>query len=164
MTQPHTKDSLLAYLQTLGIKAETFDHPPIFTVADGEEHWKGIPGTHCKNLFLKDAKGQMWLVSCPIARKVDLKALPDRIGSARISFGSADRLRATLFIEPGSVTPFALANDHDKKVICVLDKAMMGDPLLAFHPLVNTASTLISPEGLTTFLKATGHAPKLVTL
>ncbi|MBF0267758.1 MAG: prolyl-tRNA synthetase associated domain-containing protein [Alphaproteobacteria bacterium] len=164
MTQPHTRHSLLAYLQELGIKAETFDHPPIFTVADGEEHWRGIPGTHCKNLFLKDAKGQMWLVSTPIARKVDLKTLPDRIGSARISFGSADRLRATLFIEPGSVTPFALANDRERKVVCVLDRAMMADPLLAFHPLENTATTVLPPDGLLAFLKATGHAPKLVSL
>jgi Ala-tRNA(Pro) deacylase len=164
MTQPHTKDSILAYLQSLGIEAETHAHPPIFTVADGEEHWLGIPGTHCKNLFLKDAKGQMWLVSCPIHRKVDLKSLPDKIGSARISFGSADRLRATLFIEPGSVTPFALANDHDRKVICVLDKTMMQDPLLAFHPLVNTATTILAPSALLAFLKATGHAPRLVNL
>ncbi|TAN58627.1 MAG: prolyl-tRNA synthetase associated domain-containing protein [Rhodospirillales bacterium] len=164
MTTPHTRESLLAYLENLGIKAETFDHPPIFTVAEGEEHWQGIPGTHCKNLFLKDAKGQMWLVSCPIKRKVDLKTLPDRIGSARLSFGSADRLRATLSIEPGSVTPFALANDTEKKVICVLDRSMMADERLVFHPLVNTASTLLAPEALVTFLKATGHAPKLVTL
>lgn len=164
MTPPHTKDAILALLASLGIDAKTYEHPPIFTVADGEEHWRGIPGTHCKNLFLKDAKGQMWLVSCPTGRKVDLKALPDKIGSARISFGSSDRLRATLFIEPGSVTPFALANDMDKKVICVLDKAMMQDELLAFHPLVNTATTTVSPDGLLTFLKATGHAPKLVAL
>ncbi|MBF0169283.1 MAG: prolyl-tRNA synthetase associated domain-containing protein [Alphaproteobacteria bacterium] len=164
MQHPHTRASLLTYLEAEGIKAETFDHPPIFTVADGEEHWRGIPGTHCKNLFLKDAKEQMWLVSCPIARKVDLKSLPDRIGSARLSFGSADRLRATLFIEPGSVTPFALINDRAKNVICVLDKAMMGDAQLVFHPLENTASTLISPEGLVTFLKSISHAPRLVTL
>jgi Ala-tRNA(Pro) deacylase len=164
MTQPHTKDSILGLLESLGIEAKTHDHPPIFTVADGEEHWQGIPGTHCKNLFLKDAKGQMWLVSTPIHRKIDLKALPDKIGAARISFGSADRLRATLMIEPGSVTPFALANDREKKVICVLDKAMMQDALLAFHPLVNTATTLLTPEGLLTFLKATGHAPMLVAL
>lgn len=164
MTQPHGKDSILDYLKNLGVETKTYEHPPIFTVADGEEHWRGIPGTHCKNLFLKDAKGQMWLVSCPINRKVDLKALPDKIGSARISFGSSDRLRATLFIEPGSVTPFALANDRERKVVCVLDKAMMQDELLAFHPLINTATTTIAPDGLLAFLKATGHAPKLVTL
>ncbi len=159
-----TKEQLLARLAEWGLKSETFEHPPIFTVEDGRQHWQGIPGLHCKNLFLKDAKGQMWLVSAPIDRAIDLKKLPDRIGSARLSFGQADRLRATLGIEPGSVTPFALANDLEGKVICVLDKAMMSAPLLAFHPMVNTATTVLAPQTLISFLEKTGHRPKIVTL
>jgi Ala-tRNA(Pro) deacylase len=164
MTSPLTKDLLLARLHAMGLKTETFEHPPIFTVEDGREHWQGIPGLHCKNLFLKDAKGQMWLVSAPIDRAIDLKKLPDRIGSARLSFGSAERLRATLSIEPGSVTPFALANDPEGKVILVLDKAMMSAPLLAFHPLVNTATTVLAPAALMAFLESTGHRPTIAAL
>jgi len=161
---PHTPESLLAHLAQLGLAVATHHHPPIFTVEDGRTHWAGIPGTHCKNLFLKDAKNQMWLVSAPVERAIDLKSLPERIGSARLSFGSADRLRATLGIEPGSVTPFALINDAAHRVTAVLDRAMMSADLLAFHPLVNTATTTIAPTDLVAFLKAIGHPPRLATL
>lgn len=159
------RSALMAYLDQLGIETSTKTHPPIFTVEDGEEHWADIPGVHCKNLFLCDAKKAMWLVVCPTERVIDLKSLPDKIGSKRLSFGSADRLRRVLAVEPGSVTPFALFNDRqDHAVTVVLDQWMMDQPLLNFHPLENTATTTISNLGLKAFVESCGHTHKIVDL
>ncbi len=159
------RSALMAYLDQLAIPTTTKTHPPIFTVDEGHDHWADIPGVHCKNLFLCDAKKEMWLVVCPIDRAIDLKSMPDRIGSKRLSFGSADRLRRTLQVEPGSVTPFALFNDRDTPSLTViLDQWMMEQPLLNFHPLENTATTTISREGLLHFVEACGHPCKIVDL
>jgi Ala-tRNA(Pro) deacylase len=68
-------------------------------------------------------------------------------------------MRATLGVEPGSVTPFALINDREHRVMPVLDTAMMARPLLNFHPLVNTMTTSIARDDLLTFAAATGHSP-----
>ena len=38
---------------------------------------------------------------------------------------------------------------------------MMAQPVLNFHPLVNTGTTTISREGLLKFLEATGHLPRI---
>lgn len=161
---PATADQLLARLGALGIEATTYRHAPAFTVEEGNAVWGDIPGIHCKNLFLKDAKGTLWLVTAPADRKIDLKGLPAMIGSARLSFGSPDRLREALGIEPGSVTPFALINDLGRRVSVVLDSWMMDQPLVNFHPLRNDMTTTVSPSGLRRFLEDTGHVPLVVPL
>ncbi len=154
---PASRDDLFAFLDQLGIETATVDHPPVFTVEEAKEHWADIPGVHCKNLFLRDKKG-MFLVVCPHDRAIDLKALGPLIGAKRLSFGSAERLGETLGVEPGSVTPFALINDRDDhRVTVILDAEMMTAERLNYHPLVNTATTTISNDGLRAFIKACGH-------
>ena len=89
-----TRDDLLAGLDDLGIATETFEHPPVFTVEEARTHCGHLPGGHCKNLFLKDKKGVLWLVVALEDRRLDMKALGDIIGSARLSFASPARLMA----------------------------------------------------------------------
>lgn len=152
-----TPDDLFALFQRLGLDTTTHHHDAAFTVEQGNAIWGAIPGVHCKNLFLKDAKDRMWLVVAPADRRVDLKTLPARIGSARLSFGSAERLGRVLGVEPGSVTPFALVNDTARQVSVVLDAWMMRQDLLNYHPLRNTMTTTISNAHFRAFLAAIGH-------
>ncbi len=161
---PVTAETLLALLPRLGIKAETHRHEPAYTVEQGNAVWAGIPGIHCKNLFLKDAKAKLWLVVAPAERRIDLKLLPSKIGSARLSFGSAELLGEALGIEPGSVTPFALINDAGRRVTPVLDSWMMAQPLVNYHPLRNDMTTTIASDDLMRFLRHTGHVPEVVAL
>ena len=161
---PATPEDLFALFDRLGLAVTTHHHEAAFTVEQGNAVWGDIPGVHCKNLFLKDAKAKLWLVVAPADRRIDLKALPARIGAARLSFGSADLLREVLGIEPGSVTPFALINDAARRVSVVLDAWMMEQPLLNYHPLRNTMTTTIRAGDFRTFLNATGHRPEVVTL
>ncbi len=157
-------DRLFALLESLGVATTTHHHAPAFTVEQGNAVWGAIPGVHCKNLFLKDAKAKLWLVVAPGERRVDLKRLPDRIGSARLSFGSGELLQQVLGVEPGSVTPFALVNDAERRVSLVLDAWMMEQPLLNFHPLRNDMTTTIAAADFRRFLAATGHVPEVVDL
>lgn len=161
---PATPDDLFARFRRLGIETTTHHHAPAFTVEQGNQVWGEIPGVHCKNLFLKDAKGKLWLVVAPGHVRVDLKRLPERIGSARLSFGSGELLVEVLGIEPGSVTPFALVNDAAGRVACVLDAWMMEQPLLNFHPLRNDMTTTIAAADFRRFLADTGHVPEIVAV
>jgi len=163
-SQPATEADLFARLQQLGVPVETHRHPPVFTVAEARMLRGALPGQHTKNLFLKDKKGVLWLVVADEERAVDLKALRHRIGAAPLSFASAEVLRERLGVEPGSVTPFALINDAQAAVRVVLDAGMMAADILNFHPLANTATTAISPDGLIAFIRSCGHEPLLVAL
>lgn len=155
---------LLAKLEDLGIETKTTDHAAVFTVDEAQALRGSIAGGHTKNLFLKDKHEQLWLVVCLEDAKIDLKALPEKIGSGKISFGKPELLREFLGVEPGSVTPFAAMNDVSGAVRVVLDSEMMRYPTLNFHPLENTATTSISASALVTFLKAVGHSPMIAAV
>lgn len=156
------RDELLAFLAEIGVAAATLDHPPVFTVDEGPEIKAALPGAHTKNLFLKDAKDQLWLISAEGGARIDLKRLHTVIGSARLSFGRPDLMAQVLGVTPGSVTAFALANDRDKRVRFVLDRTLAEAEAVNFHPMVNTATTTVSRAGFRRFLQVVGVTPLVV--
>ena len=161
---PFDPPRLLALLAALGLEARTYPHEPVLTVAEAKIATQHVPGFHCKNLFLEDRRGAAWLVVLPAERILDLRVLAEALGTRRLSFASAGRLQETLGLSPGSVTPFGVVNDGDGKVRVVLDCDLLAKEALKFHPLANTMTTVISPEGLLRFLEETGHPPLLVDL
>lgn len=153
---------LFAFLDSHGVEHRTTEHPAVFRVGEGEAFKRDIPGAHSKNLFLKDAKGQLWLISAADRTVIDLKRLHTAIGSARLSFGSAERLGEALGVTPGSVTAFALINDRARRVRFVLDRVLAEADRVNFHPLENTATTTVTQAGLRRFLAALDVAPLVV--
>lgn len=153
---------LFAFLDQRGIAHRTLEHPPVFRVGEGDEIKAALPGGHTKNLFLKDAKDQLWLISALGETAIDLKGLPAVIGSARLSFGSPERLYDALGVTPGSVTAFALINDRERRVRFVLDAALAASDPVNFHPLSNDATTAVSQAGFRAFLAALGVEPLIV--
>jgi Ala-tRNA(Pro) deacylase len=141
-------------LGRLGIEAQTHAHAPVLTVEEARATWPAIDAAHTKNLFLKDAGGAFWLVCMPADAPLDLKALPARIGSKRLRFAPAEDLEQLLGVRPGSVSAFAIINDRDHAVRLVLDAALMAAPRVAFHPLDNARTTVLSPDGVRRFLAA----------
>ena len=157
-----TRPDLIAFFDAHGIDHATTDHQAVFRVGEGEDVKDGIPGAHTKNLFLKDAKGRLWLISAQDDTQIDLKRLHTVIGSARLSFGSAELMEQALGVTPGSVTAFAMINGADRDVTFVLDHRLAGADRVNFHPLVNTATTGVSKAGFSRFLQALGITPLVV--
>lgn len=151
-------------LAGLGIAVTTVEHAPVHTVEDSGELYERIPGGHTKNLFLKDARGGLFLIVAHHATRIDLKLLPPVIGSARLSFGRTELLQEVLGVKPGSVTAFALINDSDRKVEVVFDQNLMAFETINLHPMENSATTSIARDDLLRFIRATGHTPRIVAL
>ncbi len=159
----HTRETLLAFLDTLGIRHETIEHPALFTVEQSKQLRGTIEGAHTKNLFLKDKKGKLFLVTAVENTQIDLKRLHEVIGgSGRLSFGSAEQLMEHLGVAPGSVTAFGVANDARGLVTMILDERLAGYERVNCHPLVNTATTGLSYKDLLKFLEAVGHKPQVL--
>jgi len=156
---------LFARLEELGIAATTVEHAPMFTVEQSQALRGTIPGAHTKNLFLKDKDGRMVLVVAKEDTCVDLKALAQRLGLGRFSFGKPALLQDVLGIEPGSVTAFALINETSRQLAAVVvDEALMGFAEVNCHPLVNSATTRIATRDLVRFMEACGHDPLVLAL
>lgn len=156
--------SLAAAFATLGLDPVCHEHPPLRTVEDAHAHWDRLEGAQVKNLFLKDAGRQLWLVVVPGDPMMDTKALAGLIGSKRLSFASADTLGEVLGVQPGAVTPLAVINDTGRQVRTVLHAPLMEASRVLVHPLVNTATVALAPNDLVRFMTVTHTAPALVDL
>ena len=162
---PATPEDLIAFLDRLGVASETDEHPPLHTVEESQSLRGQIPGGHSKNLFVKDKKSRLFLLTLGEETEIDLKRVHEKIAAnGRVSFGSADLLEEVWGVRPGAVTPFGAINDKAGRVTVVLDAGLMAQTRVNFHPLVNTRTTGLTPDGLRTFLKATGHEPLVVDL
>ncbi len=161
---PFDPPRLLALLVGLGIEARTVPHEPVLTVNEARAATGRVPGCHCKTLFLEDRKGAAWLVVLPAEKLLDLRVLAEGLGTGRLSFANAARLQEALGLAPGSVSPFGVVNDGAGRVRVVLDRDLLARPALKLHPLANTSTTVITPEGLLRFLEETGHSPMLIDL
>jgi Ala-tRNA(Pro) deacylase len=162
---PITSDELFAALDRLGIPHPTVSHPPLFTVEESQGLRGTIPGGHTKNLFLKDKKSALYLVTALEDAEIELKSLHRRLGATgRFSFGSAEQMLETLGVLPGSVTPFGVINDADLRVTMVLDAELMRHETINAHPLTNTMTTSIGRDDLVRFLESTGHRPRIVAV
>ena len=158
------RTGLLRRLDQLGIAHTTFEHPAVYTVEEAERHTGHLPGGHCKNLFLKDKKGGLWLLICLNQRRIDINRLAKVLGCARLSFGRAELLEEVLGVAPGGVTPFALINDRDGRVQPLLDRALLTYQRLNYHPLTSAATTTIAAADLPRFIEACGHQPRILDL
>lgn len=151
------------FLADHNIEYERHDHPAVYTVEEAERLVPPLPGAKSKNLFLRDKKGvRHFLVVVPAQKRVNIKALPEVVGSSRLSFGSARRLDKFLGVEPGAVTLLAIFNDPDQKVEVFIDRALWESDAFNFHPLVNTSTLVISRENLQCFIESSGHQIQIV--
>ena len=162
---PAIERPLMQRLDALGIATRTVRHPPLHTVEESKALRGDLPGGHIKNLFLRDKKRTMWLLSAPENKAVDLKALRRKLGAkGTLSCGSAELLDDALGVQPGAVTPFAVMNDAAGAVTMVLDRDVLAQAPVNAHPLHNCATTAIAPPDLIRFLAACGHAPIIVDI
>ena len=160
---PKSTDDLLDRISELGIAHKTYKHPPVFTVEQSQAERGELEGNHIKNLFLRDKKRRMWLVTVGEEREVDLKALRHKLSAqGNLWFGSSDLLMEALGVAPGAVTPFAVINDSKGRVTFVLDRAVLSSEPVNAHPLRNDMTTAITSQDLLKFAEAEGHPPLIL--
>lgn len=161
---PAKEEDLFTLLEELGIKTTTCRHAPLYTVEESQKLRGEIQGGHCKSLFLKDKKNNFILAVLSEDRRLDMKALftSGKLNVGRLSFASPERMIDMLGIKPGSVTPFSLINVEHKELIIVLDKGMMENEYLNYHPLHNEATTTIHREDLLKFIKHFDFDPIII--
>ncbi|XP_042863148.1 aminoacyl tRNA synthase complex-interacting multifunctional protein 2-like isoform X4 [Penaeus japonicus] len=160
------RNGLEKYLKSLSIPYQVQDHEEVFTVDALMKNVRGMPGLHMKNLFLKDKKKNLYLVSARHNAEVKLNEIGKQLGIKDLRFGDESILYNTLGVKQGCVTAFALLNDRSHQVKFLLDSEAFNDchPFVNFHPMSNAATLGVAPKDLKKFLNATGHEPTLITL
>ena len=156
---------LYELFETLDIKFEYHEHPPLATIEDAKIHWKDYNSGRCKNIFFRNHKGDRhYLVILEHLRQLNIKDLEKRLRQGKLTFASDQRLKKYLGLVPGSVSPFGLINDSEKHVHLFIDEKLKEFERLTFHPNVNTASLVVSKSDFMKFIKYTGNTFEFIRL
>jgi len=134
------------------------EHPALKTVEESKILRGKMEGGHSKNLFLRDKKKNNFLITACEDQKIDLKDLEKKLGTSRLSFGSPDRLYQFLGVKPGSVSPLALINDQQNEVSFYIDKNLLKEKILNFHPLINNLTISLKTKDFEKFLHSIKRA------
>jgi len=150
----------LDFLQANHFVFERFEHPAVFTCEEAERYSPDRPSVHTKNLFLCDKKARRFFLAVTTCEKtVKLDELAAQLGISHIRFGSEENLLRLLGVTRGSVTMMGLANDTGHKIELWIDADAWQGEYFQSHPLVNTATLIISKRELIRFFQLTGHTP-----
>jgi len=157
--------SVYKVLQELDIKADYYEHPPAPTVEEASKYWAGINSTHCKNIFLRNHKGDRhYLVILEYRCIVNIHQLEKLLKQGKLTFASPQRMMKYLGLEPGSVSPFGLIHDTENHVHLFLDKNLQKAERLSFHPNLNTASLIIKYNDFIKYLEWKGTSYEFIDL
>jgi Ala-tRNA(Pro) deacylase len=156
---------LYELLESLSIQFEYHEHPPLATIEDAKIHWKDYNSGRCKNIFLRNHKGDKhYLVILEHLRQLNIHDLEKRLKQGKLTFASDQRLKKYLGVEPGSVSPFGLINDTNHHVHLFIDEKLNESGRLAFHPNINTSSLVISKAAFLKFLTQSGNSWEFIRL
>jgi Ala-tRNA(Pro) deacylase len=147
-----------AALTALGIGFERYEHPPVASASDADEHWTGIDAVLTKNLFLRNQRDtQHYLVILELRKRANLRMVADQIGDGRLSFGTPGQMMSYLGVTPGSVSPFGLINDVAHEIHVCLDRELKTAQRISFHPNINTATLVLAFADFERFLGSRGN-------
>lgn len=153
-------------LDRLGIEYYRVDHEHADTIEACHEIEKTLGAGICKNLFLTNRQQtDFYLLLMPGDKPFKTKLLSKQIGSARLSFGSAEHMEKLLDITPGSVSVLGLMNDKEGAVKLLIDADLLKDKHIGCHPCINTSTLKFRISDMTEkLLPAVGHEMTVVEL
>ena len=157
----NSEQEFLEFMDANRFVYERLEHPAVFTCAEADLHHAGVEAVSTKNLFLCDKKARRFFLAVTACEKtVKLDELTSQLGVAHVRFGSEENLMRLLGVTRGSVTMMGLANDSEHAVELWIDEEIWRGEQFLCHPLVNTATLILSKPELQRFFALTGHAPK----
>lgn len=153
-----SEQDFLAFLNTNGFLYERLEHPAVFTCAEAALHRPEVLAVSTKNLFLCDKKARRFFLAVTECEKtVKLDDLAAQLAVPHLRFGSEENLQRLLGVTHGSVTMMGLANDVNHAVELWVDAEIWQSETFLSHPLVNTATLVLSKKELERFFALTGH-------
>lgn len=154
------------FLDGLGVDYQRMDHEAAFTMEACKEVDEALGVEMCKNLFLCNRqKTDFYLLLIPGDKVFKTKELSKQIGSARLSFASAEYMEKYLDITPGAVSIMGLMNDKDNVVRLLVDEDLLKEEWIGCHPCVNTSSIRVKTKDMfDAVMKAMHHEMTVVKL
>ncbi len=152
-------------LDELEITYEVVEHPPALTTEEADRYIEGKEGVRTKTLFLCNKKSTaFYLVIMDDEKRVDMKRLGELLGEKGMKFCSPEKLMAKMGLPPGTVSLFGLLNNEEHDIRVCLDREILSEEIMTFHPNDNTRTLFLSTEDMNRFIEAMGYEREILEL
>ena len=152
------------FLDKIGVEYDRVDHEAADDMEACIAIEKVIGVGICKNLFLCNRqKTNFYLLMMSGEKNFRTADISKQIGTARLSFATAEDMLKYLDITPGSVSVLGLMNDKDNDVTLLVDKDIVKQDFVRCHPCINTSTLRIKTEDfIKKILPKLGYYPTYV--
>ena len=152
-------------LVSLGIDFEVVEHEPALTTEQADKFIEGIEGVRTKTMFLTNKKKTAWfLVIMDDNKRLDMEGFGELVDTKRIKMASENSLFEKMQLPPGVVSPFGLLNNNDHDIEVYIDKEIIEEKRMSFHPNTNEKTLFIDTADLLKYLDAIGYPAHIVEL
>jgi len=152
-------------LKKMGIEYDLVEHPPALTTEEADRYIVGKEGVRTKSLFLCNRKKtQYYLVIMDDKKCLDMKRFAEIIKEKSISFCSLEKLMEKMSLHAGAVSLFGLLNNTEHDIKIFLDREMLSEKYMSFHPNENTKTIFISTDDMYRFIKTLDYEYSIIDL
>ena len=152
-------------LKELNIECQIIDHPPAVTIELADKFIEGIEGVRTKTMFLTNKKKRnFYLVILDDAKRLDMDKFKDMVEEKQVKMASPETLMEKMMLVPGIVSPFGLLNNEDKDIKVYIDKEIIIEERMSFHPNTNEKTLFINTPDLLMYLESIGYPANVVEL
>ena len=158
-------DKVKEYLNTLGIQFKIVEHKPAYTTEEADKYIEGYDGVRTKTMFIcNKKKTNYYMIIMDDSKRLDMNKFKEIVSEKQMKMALEEALKEKLGIEPGMVSPFGLLNNDEKDVKICMDKEIITEEIMTFHPNDNTKTLFITTKDLFKYLENIGYELNIIEL
>ncbi len=152
-------------LKELNIEFQLVEHEPAVTTELADKFIEGIEGVRTKTMFLTNKKKTAWyLLIMDDGKRLDMGKFGEIAGAKGIKMASSDSLFDKMQLPPGVVSPFGLLNNEEKDIQVFIDREIINEVRMSFHPNTNEKTLFIQTPDLLRYLEDIGCPAQVIEL
>ncbi|HFU3843187.1 TPA: prolyl-tRNA synthetase associated domain-containing protein [Streptococcus suis] len=153
---------LFKTLADLGMDYTIVEHPPALTTEEADSY---IEGVRTKSIFLTNKKKTaFYLLIMDDQKQLDMDRFRDLLGANPTRMAASDSLMQKMHLAAGVVSVFGLLHNGARDIQVYFDKEILSEPILTFHPNVNTKTIFVKTEDVLCFVEEIGFSVNIVEL
>lgn len=158
-------DKVKEYLNSIGIEFKIVEHEPAYTTEEADKYIEGHDGVRTKTMFIcNKKKTNYYMIIMDDSKRLDINKFKEIVSEKQMKIASEEVLKEKLGIEPGMVSPFGLLNNDEKDVKIYMDKQIITEEIMTFHPNDNTKTLFITTKDLFKYFENIGYELNIIEL
>ena len=156
------KEKVYSELSNMKIDYEAVNHESATTTLLADKYIEGKIGVRSKSMFMSDKKKRrFYLFILDDNKWLDIKKLSEQINEKGLRLGSEKNLFEKMNFK---VSLFGLLNNKDKDIKVYIDKELLNEDIITFHPNDNTATVFIKIKDMFKFIDNLGFTYEIIDM